>query len=283
MKTPSYIINIPAEDYHAATKRNEYTSSHRLHLFRKCPALYYKHITGAIVEEDTQAFVIGRATHTLTLEGREKFEAEYLVSDGPTNPKTGKPYTSTSQAWKDWAASQKSEIVPTADFETMRAMADAVRAHEKAQQLLAIGIAEATVRTRWNGEPIQARLDWFDPVHNRIIDLKTCNDLDRFLFDVRDFGYVNQLAFYAQAIDLARADTGEDIDQKTPECWLIAVEKREPFRVGVFQIAAATIDDGNFAPGGTKYGPGNELMIKELQECRTGKSWPTRYEGFGII
>ena len=283
MKTPSYILSIPAEDYHAATKRNEYTTSHRLHLFRRCPALYHKHITGAIVDEDTQAFMLGRATHTLVLEGSEKFETEYHVSDGPTNPKTGKPYTATSQAWKDWAASQTREIVPTADFATMQAMAEAVRAHDKARELLADGIAEATVRTAWNGEPIQARLDWFNPELNLIVDLKTCNDLDRFTFDVRDFGYVNQLAFYAHAVDLARADVGEDIDQKTPECWIVAVEKREPFRVGVFQIAAATIDDGNFAPGGTKYGPGNDLMLEELKECRAVDIWPTRYEGFGII
>ena len=32
MNRPEWLIDIPADEYHAATKRNEYTTSHRLHL-----------------------------------------------------------------------------------------------------------------------------------------------------------------------------------------------------------------------------------------------------------
>jgi hypothetical protein len=56
MNKPNYLLDIPADEYHAATKENQYTTSHRLNLFRRCPALYYKHITGEIVEGDTAAF-----------------------------------------------------------------------------------------------------------------------------------------------------------------------------------------------------------------------------------
>ena len=35
---------------------------------------------------------MGRAVHTLVLEGRGKFDEEFMVSDGPVNPKTGEPF-----------------------------------------------------------------------------------------------------------------------------------------------------------------------------------------------
>ena len=86
MEKPSYCIDIPADEYHQATKDNKFTSSHRLNLFRKCPALYIKHVTGEIVEGDTEAFMLGRATHTHVLEGQEKFYLDYTVASGPVNP-----------------------------------------------------------------------------------------------------------------------------------------------------------------------------------------------------
>lgn len=279
---PSYLLDIPAEEYHDATKRNEYTTSHRLHLFRRCPALYHKHITGEIVEADTAAFILGRATHTLVVEGAEKFEREYLVSDGPTNPKTGKPYGSTTKAFLDWAADQPLPVISGADHEVMLKMANAVRAHEMAASLLSRGFAEQTVRTTWNGENVQARFDWYDPERNLLVDLKTCADLDRFTYDVRDFGYVPQLSFYKRCLELAAGwDDGKAPTEFT--AWLIAVEKREPYRVGVFQVCAATLDDGNFAGPGAKYGVGNDPLIAELQACRRDDIWPTRFEGFGLI
>ena len=58
---------------------------------RKCPALYHKKKLGLIEDEDRPAYLIGRALHTLALEGRERFEAEYAVG-GPINPKTGEVY-----------------------------------------------------------------------------------------------------------------------------------------------------------------------------------------------
>ena len=67
-----------------------------------------------------------------------------------------------------------------------------------------------------------------------------------------------------------------------PECWIIAVEKREPFRVAVYQISQATLDDLIYSPV-TKYGPGLYPTLAELNNCRVTDTWPTRYENFGII
>ena len=271
MNRPEYLLDIPAEEYHAATKENQYTTSHRLNLFRRCPALYHKHITGEIVEGDTAAFQMGRAVHVLTIEGADKFAAEYLVADGPTNPKTGKPYGRETKAFKDWAELQTRPVIGGDDHAIMLKLSNAVHAHPIAADILSAGFAEATVRAVWDGEPVQARLDWFDPERGIIADLKTCTDVDRFPFDIRDFGYVTQLAFYRRVLELAGYH-GPRI-----RAYLIAVEKKEPYRVAVAEISELTLNDGNVAEAG-KYGAGNDTVMRELLECRAADRWPTRYE-----
>ena len=273
MERPNWLLNISSDEYHAATKRGEYMTSHRLNTFRRCPMLYHKIVTGEIVEGDTAAFMLGRATHTLILEGEEKFATEFTVSDGPTNEKTGKPYGKLTKAYADWLAEQTSPIVSTEEHALILKMREAVHAHPVAADLLASGIAEGTIRTEWNGEPVQARLDWFALVHegNRLVDLKTCNDIDRFRFDIRDFGYIEQMAFYAECVRL--------VSGSTPVCWLVAVEKKEPYRVAVVHIGASTIDDAIHGHmGGETWRDDADAMLLELRKCRETGVWPTRYE-----
>jgi len=275
MNKPAYLLDIPADEYHRATKELKFLSSHRLHLFRKCPALYIKHASGEIVEEDTAAFITGRASHTIVLEGPDKFDAEYIVADGPINPKTNAPYGKTTKAYLDWAAAQSRPVISCDDHALMLNMRDAVQRHDKARELLSAGYAETTLRGEWNGVPTQIRPDWYDPERNVLADFKTCNDVDRFQYDIRDFGYVWQMSYYGHEIAAKRDD------HATPDCWLIAVEKREPFRVAVIRLLPFTIEEANEAV--SKFGPGNSLMIDELKTCLAENKWPTRYEGFGQI
>ena len=275
MERPTWLIDIPADEYHTATKRNEYTTSHRLNLFRKCPLLYKKTIDGEIVEGDTAAFQLGRATHTLVLECKdsdERFGAEFIVSDGPVNPKTDKPYGKATKAYQDWAAEQTMPVISTEDHALITKMREAVHAHPVAADLLVSGIAEGTIRTTWDGEPVQARLDWFDPERGILVDLKTCADVDKFGYDIRDFGYVTQMAFYAKCLKLAGYD-------KPLNVYLVFVEKKEPYRVSVVEFFPMTLVDGNeIAQTPAKYGVGNDAMIAELKRCRETGVWPTRYE-----
>lgn len=271
MTRPTYLLDIPADEYHAATKRNEFTTSHRLNLFRRCPALYKKTIDGEIVEGDTAAFQLGRATHTLILEGADAFAAEFTVSDGPTNPKTGNPYGKATKAYADWYAEQPRPVISTADYDLIDTMNQAIHAHKAAVDLLASGIAEATVRAEWFGLPVQSRLDWFDPERGVLVDLKTCADIDRFGFDIRDFGYTHQLAFYDRILHFAGYT--DEI-----RCCLVAVEKKEPYRVAVYELYPYTITEANDSPIDTKLGPGNDQIVRELLDCRARDIWPTRYE-----
>ena len=88
---------------------------------------------------------------------------------------------------------------------------------------------------------------------------------------MRDYGYVEQMAFYAHIVELC---TG-----KAPSAYLVAVEKKEPYRVAVVEIVGMTLNDANHNHlGGEKWRDDNDAMIAELKRCRETGEWPTRYE-----
>ena len=136
MKQYPFIVDIPADEYHEAARRGEFLSSHLLGDFRACPRLYRKRMSGEIEPTDTAAYQTGRALHTLILEGRAKFDAEYLISSGPTNPKTGEPFGKTTKAYREWLASQKRPIVSSEDFGWMLKLQQSVALHPVANALL---------------------------------------------------------------------------------------------------------------------------------------------------
>ncbi|MBI3865538.1 MAG: PD-(D/E)XK nuclease-like domain-containing protein [Planctomycetia bacterium] len=253
----AYLAHEPARVYHARSR--EYLSSHQLADFRKCPLLYHRRKLGLIADEERPAFLVGQAAHTLILEGRERFDAEYAVG-GPINPKTNSRFGSRSKAWQEWAEAQGKPVLADDQVELVERMAESVAGHTEAQELLAEGMAEAVVRSMYCGAPCQIRMDWFDP-YKGLVDLKTCDDLTWFEFDAQRFGYAYQLAFY-------RAVLAQLLCLPMP-VHLIAVEKKEPFRCGVWKVKAemlSVVERENMA------------AIARLKRCEANDYWPSGYE-----
>ena len=252
-----YLIHEPADEYHA--RAGEYLSSHQLGDFRKSPLLYRRKRLGLIPDVDRPAYLVGRATHTLILEGRDRFNDEYAVG-GPINPKTGRVYGSNTKAFADWAEEQNKPVITDTQFQLMLRMHLAVAQNELASDLLSFGVAEAVVRRDYCDIPCQIRMDWFRPDCG-IVDLKTCDDLDWFQADARRFGYVYQMAFYRAV--LAEV-LGRDVDVH-----FVAVEKKEPHRCGVWKIAGDVLDIAREE---------NEAAIERLLKCERTDRWPSGYE-----
>ena len=103
-------LTIPADEYHAASRSGQYMSSHLLADFRESPELYRRKTSSEIAEAEGPALALGRAAHCLILEGREAFNEQFLVADGPVNPKTSEPYGKTTKAYAEWLSSQTCEI-----------------------------------------------------------------------------------------------------------------------------------------------------------------------------
>lgn len=252
-----FVIREPAEVYHA--QAGKYLSSHLLAEFRRNPLLFHKKELGLVQDQDRPAYVLGRAAHVLILEGREAYEQAYAFG-GPINPKTGQPFGSRTKAFQDWAQEQGKPVLDDEQAALIESLNVSVRAHPHAAALLANGIAEGVIRAEFCGLPCQARLDWLNPERG-IVDLKTCDNLDWLQMDARSYGYAHQLAFYRS---LASTVTGERLP-----VYLIAVEKREPLRTGVWRLSEEVLGLAQKE---------NEEGIAHLIACREKDEWLTGYE-----
>jgi hypothetical protein len=258
----------PAEVYHAAAA--EHLSSHRLADFRRSSRLYQWKQMGWAKDQDCKAFQLGRATHTLILEGREKFLAEYAIGDGPINKTTGKPFKSDSQAYQQWAEAQGKPVLSEKEAQQIEQLAAGVLSHDLARELLVLGVAEAVLRARWHQVDCQIRVDWFTHMPGGcIVDLKTADHLDYFEVDARKFGYVHQLAFYRSI-----AATAAAVDPRDVPVHLIAVEKQVPYRCGVWRMGEDVLAVAQKE---------NEEAVKRLRDCRARDVWPTGYEALRVF
>ena len=259
-----FLIREPAHVYHAKAK--DFLSSHALGDFRHCPALFRRKELGLIPDRDSTAFLVGRAAHVLILEGRERFDSEYAVG-GPINPKTGQPFGSATKAFAQWAERIGKPVLSDDQAALVEQMAASVREHLFARELLSDGVPEGVVRCKHAGHDCQARIDWLSPAFGRgIVDLKTCDRLDGFELDFRAFGYAHQLGFYRALV--------HRVSNVLMPVHVIAVEKREPFRTGVWQIGAHVLDAAQRE---------NEAAMRELARCRETGVWPTRFESIRLI
>ena len=258
-------LTIPADEYHAASRSGQYMSSHLLADFRESPELYRRKTNGEIAEAESPALALGRAAHCLILEGRAAFDEQFLVADGPVNPKTNEPYGKATKAYAEWMAAQTREIVSPKDFGFIVKLQKSVWTHPTASALLDGGVSEATVRAEYCNVPCQIRMDWFSPEHG-LVDLKTCDSLKWFEADCKRFGYIHQMAFYRAVL---REATGENVPVR-----LIAVEKNEPFSTGVWEIAGEVLDQTEEV---------NKAALARYRKCRYTGHWPTGYEDIRII
>ena len=258
----SFMVRESADVYHA--QAGKFLSSHQLADFRRNPLLFHKKQCGLVKDEDRPAYLIGRAAHVLVLEGREAYENQYAVG-GPVNPKTGEPFGNRTKAFQDWADAQGKPVLADEQAALIETLNTAVRAHQHAAALLADGVAEGVIRTEYRGTACQARLDWLNPQRG-IVDLKTCDNLDWLQMDARTYEYVHQLAFY-------RAVVAQVIEQVLP-VHLIAVEKREPFRTGVWRMGEDVLGIAQ---------KDNEDAIERLKTYRERDHWPTGYEEIRVF
>lgn len=252
----------PADEYHA--RAGEYLSSHQLIDFMACPWLYRKKQLGLLLDECTPAMLLGRATHTRILEGRNAYEQEFALG-GPINPKTGKAYGSTTKAFREWADAQGKPVLSHDNVQLIEKLASGVAMNDEAVDLLLYGRSEGVIRTTYCDTACQVRLDWLHP-HRGLVDLKTTADLTWFENDARRRRYHNQLAFY-------QAVLAEVIGEYVP-VYLIAVEKAEPFRCGVWRVSDDTLAIARQE---------NEQAIRRLRRAWEIDAFPTGYEDIRIL
>ncbi len=111
-------------------------------------------------------------------------------------------------------------------------MATAFQACSYAKALFAGAFPEASLFWDKDGVACKARLDLV--AQNHIADLKTTRSLANFENDALGYGYHRQLAWYSDAVNMVMGVRPEHL-------LLVAVEKKAPYKVEVFDVTAAQL------------------------------------------
>ena len=241
-------------DYHAMT---DIVSNSYLSRLAICPA------AAKVPQEETPAMTFGRALHSFILDGPDAFSRDVAI-EPEVNKRTNEG-KATLAAFQE--ANKGKAIITTEDLESIKAMDKSVKSHPTASRLIGSGTNEVSVfwDDSFSGLPCKCRPDIVPgEIQGTLIDLKKTRDASPhgFARSVTSFGYHRQACFYMEGMSKA---SGKTFDVFA----FIAVEEKEPYRVGVYTLSPAFIDRG-----------GAELKILLTQEnnCRQKGEWPNYTE-----
>ena len=253
-------------DYHAIKA----LSNSSLSVLKRSPNEFYKRfITGEMKGQESEAMLLGSAVHMLALEP-ERFDAEYVVLDGPINPQTEKPYgrdTKKFEAWLDGArAFGNRKVLIREEFAESLAIAKAFQAHPTIAAIMASRaekLFESEYGLQYEGScnfrvDLKCKIDFVCPSERLIIDLKTTSDPSPYAWSwsAEDFGYHRQAAIYSDAM---QAKYGE------PFRFLFGVVRsKEPYEAAVYELDAESIQRGR-----VEY----EALIEEYVDRKSTNDW----------
>lgn len=262
-QTQTPLIIEPTSKYDSL--RATHLTNHGLMDYVRCPKTHKLRTSGLMPFKRSKAFEIGTAVHTLVLEGVAAYDAAYYIVNPehePVNEKTGKPYGVATKVYTEWLDSVKGDrtVLSESDGELVASMAHSVRNHDHACALLEQGTPEGVLRATVGGVKVQTRMDWFNPDMG-IIDLKTIGDLDDFTEHFDGYNYDLQFAFYQLV--------AQEVMGAAFPVHAIVVEKKAPYRTGVFEVDPARLITERFKIAG---------LIEEYAKSVAADHWPTRYE-----
>jgi len=253
---PGVYTDLSNEEYHGGPG----ISKSGLDLIAKCPALYKARYIDGVGSEQTKGMMIGSATHKAILEP-DDFGDEFVLA-----PKINKRTKAGKEEWAQFVDDNKGkEVLGADDYDKIMLMAEAVRAHPYAKQILARGQAETSVfhRDEETGELVKVRPDWM--VDEFIVDVKTAQsaapgDFAKHCFNFR---YFVQAPFY---MDVAGAELGREFTTFV----FIVVEKTAPYPVSVFFA-----DQEMVTLGRCEY----RRCLRLYHECRKAEYYPGYNDG----
>lgn len=197
-----------------------------------CPA------NAQVPQEDTASMSLGRAVHTMVLEGDNNF---FILPEINKRTKEGKAqYAELLEANKD------KHVLTVEEYQTVLDMAGSVYSNPWAAKLLAEGVSEQTLiwHDAKTGRLCKGRPDRIPSGGKSIIvDLKTTQNADKYAFmrSVLTYGYHRQAAFYTDGYAaIEAANNVYHFDTVV----LIAVESKAPYRCEVYALDDAVVEYG---------------------------------------
>lgn len=175
--------------------------------------------------------------------------------------KTGAMSPRRGDKWEAFKKQNAGKVLLTPKEEAeARELADALRRHERAAEMLYGGGTELHPEIEWhyNGRKFVSHLDAYRK-GAFVIDVKTARDGDpsRFSRTAIWSHYHTQLAMYVTAV--------ESLGHPTPDAYLIVVEKGGPTAVTVMRLSARALERGRAQ---------FHAWFERLQQCESAGFWP---------
>lgn len=180
--------------------------------------------------EETDALIFGRAFHCLILE-EAKFWELYAVAPEKLDRRT----KDGKEIWATLQASGKT-IISYDDLKTMEKMKYNLVTHPLAQKILYRSENEGAYTAEINGVECKCKADLVN--NGFVFDIKTCLDASPEAFR-RTLGqrkYHRQGAFYSDIMEKNGVEVKGFV--------FVAIEKVEPFNIGVYMLELDSLDIG---------------------------------------
>lgn len=242
--------DMPAEQYHAASG----VSNSMLKRLARSPAHLRSYLDEP--EEQTPPMLFGQVVHQLLLE--------------PTRPWTWaiRPpgLDGRSKEGKEWKARVGDKpVLDHADWLDVEGVIASVRTHPMAKLALASGNSEVSLfKTFTLGRTVlrRARIDFVNQ-GNTLVDIKTTEDArpEAFARTIFNMRYHVQAAYYLDIWNDCRP-----VGESPKESFVfIAVEKKAPYAVAVYDLAREAINAGR-----AEY----IRLLQLYMECEATGEWP---------
>lgn len=246
-------FTVEEEFYHGQIKA---LSQSRLKEYAKSPAHFKASMENTDDDTYNPVFAEGKAWHVALLEPHRFAEACVIEPRFDRRTKAGK------QQYDEWHETSKGKIaIPEDTCATIVRTVEMMREDNMLTPFLTGGIAEIACvakHPKFEGLWCKAKLDYWHPQTNFILDLKTTHSIEDFMYSMHKYDYLLQAAFYT---DLVQHLTGETV----AGYGILAVEKKKPNAYKIFMPTDMAIDYGR-----RRY---HKFMSKHL-ECLRNDKWP---------
>lgn len=216
-------------EYHARAE----ISKSDLDLLAKSPYLLKLKKDGLYKSEATPSLILGSAVHKLVLEPND-FINEFAIE--PNCDKRTKDGKAEFERFQN--ENQGKTIIKADEYAKADLIAKSVLEMQGTANFLKDGKAEQSYFSEIDGVKVKCRPDFYNENLGLIIDLKTTSDAspNGFTKSIANFNYHIQTAFYSDVL--------RSLGKKVNKFLFIAVETKEPYLVGFYELDEVAIEKG---------------------------------------
>lgn len=201
----------------------EYLSNSALKLLRESPTKFHLWRSGKWKQPDTSAFDMGKAVHSIVLEGIDNA----IVCEVRKDQRT--------KVYQEFLEQNEGKLILSqSEYRDYLGMSERLQNNSEVQALMLGGRSEVPQTGTYNGLKFKGKADMLVEHWNEdyIVDLKTtAKSIDEFKKSAKYLLYNQQAALYSHLFEVERFI-------------FVVVEKSWPYEIGIFDCSQEFMDSG---------------------------------------